>query len=123
MVGLVPPGGARGAGPPRRRPGRRGSDRLGPIPPLRLGKVYEELGDGAQAPEHYQGLLTLWKGADPELEPFLEQARAGLARRQYCTRRSTAPLAPSGDGRRLDADISSGEALADVDATPSSARG
>jgi len=44
--------------------------------------AYEKLGRRAEAAEQYQLVLSQWKSADPELEVFLRQAEAGLARVQ-----------------------------------------
>jgi eukaryotic-like serine/threonine-protein kinase len=43
-----------------------------------LGKIAEQLGDGARAGENYRKFLELWKDADPGL-PELEDARKRLA--------------------------------------------
>jgi serine/threonine-protein kinase len=47
---------------------------------LLRGAAYEKLGRRAEAAEQYQLVLSQWKSADPELEVFLRQAEAGLAR-------------------------------------------
>jgi tetratricopeptide (TPR) repeat protein len=47
---------------------------------LERGRLAERLGDGRAATEHYRRFLTLWKGADPEFQPMLDSARAGLGR-------------------------------------------
>jgi tetratricopeptide (TPR) repeat protein len=47
---------------------------------LARGRLYEELGERAKAAEAYQRFLTMWKDADPEFQPQLREARAGLAR-------------------------------------------
>ncbi len=46
----------------------------------RLGQVYEELADTARAADHYRRFVDLWQGADPELQPRVERARAAIAR-------------------------------------------
>ena len=43
-----------------------------------LGKIYEEQGNTAQAIEHYEKFLTLWKNADPGL-PEVADARERVA--------------------------------------------
>jgi serine/threonine-protein kinase len=52
---------------------------LGRVRLLR-GAAYERLGRLAEARAEYRGVMTQWKSADPELQPFLDQARRGLAR-------------------------------------------
>ncbi len=41
-------------------------------------RILEELERPAEASHHYQRFLELWAGADPELEPLVEEAKAGL---------------------------------------------
>jgi tetratricopeptide (TPR) repeat protein len=52
---------------------------LGRVRLLR-GAAYERLGRRAEAREEYQRVMNQWKSADPELQPFIDQARRGLAR-------------------------------------------
>jgi eukaryotic-like serine/threonine-protein kinase len=52
---------------------------LGRVRLLR-GAAYERLGRRAEAREEYRQVMTQWKSADPELQPFIDQARRGLAR-------------------------------------------
>ena len=52
---------------------------LGRVRLLR-GAAYERLGRRAEARAEYRQVMTQWKSADPELQPFLDQARRGLAR-------------------------------------------
>jgi serine/threonine protein kinase/tetratricopeptide (TPR) repeat protein len=52
---------------------------LGRVRLLR-GAAYERLGRRAEAREEYRQVMTQWRAADPELQPFIEQARRGLAR-------------------------------------------
>ena len=52
---------------------------LGRVRLLR-GAAYERLGRRAEARAEYREVLTQWKSADPELQPFVDQARRGLAR-------------------------------------------
>jgi tetratricopeptide (TPR) repeat protein/TolB-like protein len=56
--------------------------RWGMVGRVRLlrGAAYERLGRLAEARVQYRQVMTQWKGADPELQPFLDQARRGLAR-------------------------------------------
>jgi eukaryotic-like serine/threonine-protein kinase len=55
---------------------------LGRVRLLR-GAAYERLGRRAEARDEYQQVLTQWKSADAELQPFVDQARRGLARMGY----------------------------------------
>jgi tetratricopeptide (TPR) repeat protein len=52
---------------------------LGRVRLLR-GAAYERLGRRAEAREQYRQVLAQWKGADPALLPFVQQAQRGLAR-------------------------------------------
>ncbi|HEU4682208.1 MAG TPA: protein kinase [Gemmatimonadales bacterium] len=52
---------------------------LGRVRLLR-GAAYERLGRRAEAREEYQEVMTQWKSAGVELQPFVDQARRGLAR-------------------------------------------
>jgi tetratricopeptide (TPR) repeat protein len=52
---------------------------LGRVRLLR-GAAYERLGRLAEARAEYRRVMAQWKSADPELQPFLDQARRGLAR-------------------------------------------
>lgn len=45
----------------------------------RLGELYEAKGDAAQAEPEYQAFIALWKNADPELQPRVEEATKRLA--------------------------------------------
>jgi tetratricopeptide (TPR) repeat protein len=44
------------------------------------GRIYEESGDRDRAAAHYRMFVDLWKNADPELQPMVEEARAALQR-------------------------------------------
>ncbi len=44
---------------------------------LRRAEIYEELGAGDRALDFYTRAIDLWANADPELQPFVEQARGG----------------------------------------------
>lgn len=45
--------------------------------------AYERLGRRAEAGKEYRQVMTQWKSADPELQPYIDQARRGLARMGY----------------------------------------
>ena len=51
-----------------------------PLAHLYLGQAYEELGDAEQARNAYAAFLDMWRDADPELQPLVEEARAALER-------------------------------------------
>jgi serine/threonine protein kinase/tetratricopeptide (TPR) repeat protein len=59
--------------------------RWGMVGRVRLlrGAAYERLGRLAEARAEYRQVMAQWKSADPELQPFLDQARRGLARVGY----------------------------------------
>ena len=46
----------------------------------RLGELYETKGDRQKAALHYAAFVALWKNADPELQPQVEDVRRRLAR-------------------------------------------
>jgi tetratricopeptide (TPR) repeat protein len=46
----------------------------------RLGELHASLGHREQAIDYYGQFIALWKDADPELQPQVEEARAALAR-------------------------------------------
>jgi tetratricopeptide (TPR) repeat protein len=46
----------------------------------RLGALYAARGDHAKAREYYGRFVDLWQDADPELQPFVADARAALRR-------------------------------------------
>jgi tetratricopeptide (TPR) repeat protein len=46
----------------------------------RLGELHESLGHREEAIEYYSKFVDLWKDADPELQPQVEEARAAVAR-------------------------------------------
>jgi tetratricopeptide (TPR) repeat protein len=48
----------------------------------RLGEMYEAKGDADRALTHYQAFVDLWKNADPELQPRVQDVRARVARLQ-----------------------------------------
>ena len=47
---------------------------------LEYGRVAERLGDRAAAAQQYRFVVDAWRTPDPELIPFVEEARRGLAR-------------------------------------------
>lgn len=51
-----------------------------PFAALRLGKVYEGLGEYEEARASYEYALLSWQDADPELQPRIQEARQALAR-------------------------------------------
>jgi hypothetical protein len=46
----------------------------------RLAALYEEQGNPRRAAELYRRILEVWVDPDPELQPRVDAARAGLAR-------------------------------------------
>jgi tetratricopeptide (TPR) repeat protein len=46
----------------------------------RLGELYEARGDRKRAREYYERFVTLWKDADPELQPGVKEVRGRLAK-------------------------------------------
>ena len=50
-----------------------GSDPIGALAHLQLGRTFASMGDTAKAKAAYQDFLTLWKNADSDL-PILKQA-------------------------------------------------
>ena len=45
----------------------------------RLGELHESLGNPEQAIDYYQRFIELWKDADPELQPQVEDVKRRLA--------------------------------------------
>jgi tetratricopeptide (TPR) repeat protein len=45
----------------------------------RLGEAYEQLGEPEKAHEQYAYVVETWRDADPELQPWVERARARMA--------------------------------------------
>jgi tetratricopeptide (TPR) repeat protein len=45
----------------------------------RLGEMYEAKGDADKALEYYGKLTTLWKSADPELQPRVQEVKRRMA--------------------------------------------
>ena len=50
-----------------------------PLAHHRRAQIYERLGDEDQALEHYARFVELWKDADPELQPQVEDVRRRIA--------------------------------------------
>jgi len=46
----------------------------------RLGQLHESLGHRDKAVDYYGKFIDLWKDADPELQPQVEEARAAVVR-------------------------------------------
>ncbi len=46
----------------------------------RLGELYQERGETEKAVEYYDRFVELWKDADPELQPVVEDVRGRIAR-------------------------------------------
>jgi tetratricopeptide (TPR) repeat protein len=46
---------------------------------LRLGEIYEHMGERSKAADHYSRFIRLWKSCDPELQPMVAVAKARLA--------------------------------------------
>ena len=46
----------------------------------RLGELYEAKGNRRDALSHYNTFLTLWKDADPELQPKVQEVRQRVSR-------------------------------------------
>jgi hypothetical protein len=47
---------------------------------LERGRIAESLGERQKARDSYQFVVDVWRHADPELEPYVREARAGLER-------------------------------------------
>ena len=46
---------------------------------FRMGELYEQRGDQARAADYYSQFAELWRGADPDLQPRVAEARRRLA--------------------------------------------
>jgi tetratricopeptide (TPR) repeat protein len=57
------------------------ADPIGALAHVHLGRAYALSGDNAKAKSAYEGFLTLWKDADPDI-PILKQAKAEYAKLQ-----------------------------------------
>ena len=53
---------------------------LVPAAHLRQAEIYEALGQPAEAARHYAAFVEMWRDADPELQPIVEEAQAKLRR-------------------------------------------
>ena len=53
----------------------------------RLGELYEAKNDPRKAAEHYEQFVSLWKNADPELQPRVAEVRARIAKLRSAERR------------------------------------
>lgn len=53
----------------------------------RLGELYEQQGDAANAARVYRRYVELWKNADPELQPKVAEVRRRIARLSDVERR------------------------------------
>lgn len=60
----------------------------------RLPSVYEAVGDTARAMHHYRSLIGRWAGADAELQPRVQRARARIAALQNGHPRSAGNAVP-----------------------------
>lgn len=61
-------------------PGRVGiDDQYLPAVHKRLGELYESKGDTQRSASHYVAFIDLWKNADPELQPRVQDAKRRLA--------------------------------------------
>ena len=49
-------------------------------PPEGLLRIDPTVGERQKARDSYQFVLDVWRHADPELEPYVREARAGLER-------------------------------------------
>ena len=45
-----------------------------------LARIHESMGEPAQAAEQYARFVEMWRDADPELQPIVEEARAAVRR-------------------------------------------
>jgi tetratricopeptide (TPR) repeat protein len=47
---------------------------------LELGRMAERMGEREKANQSYQFVVDIWRRADPELQPYVAEARNGLTR-------------------------------------------
>jgi hypothetical protein len=64
---------------------------------LRMGEIHERRGDKQRAVESFRTFVTLWRNADPELQPFVRQARDKIA---HLEQKAGSPPAQSDKARR-----------------------
>lgn len=57
-----------------------GKDPVFVLATLDLGRIAERLGEREQATERYRFVTEVWRQADPELEPYVTEAREALER-------------------------------------------
>ena len=53
---------------------------LEPLAVLERARLAERLGESQMAIKSYQFVADMWRHADPELQPFVQEARSGLDR-------------------------------------------
>jgi hypothetical protein len=58
----------------------RGRDPPAPARGRERGRVHERLGNREVAADAYRFVADVWRNADPELQPFAQEAARGLAR-------------------------------------------
>jgi len=51
-----------------------------PAAHLRQAEIYEAMGEPAKAAEQYARFVDMWRDADPELQPIVEEAREAVRR-------------------------------------------
>jgi hypothetical protein len=51
---------------------------IGPLARLQLGRAQKMMGDSKSARKSYEGFLSIWKDADPDI-PIYQQAKAEYA--------------------------------------------
>ena len=51
-----------------------------PLAHLYIGQAYEQLGDVELARRAYASFLDMWRDADPEVQPIVDEARDALRR-------------------------------------------
>jgi tetratricopeptide (TPR) repeat protein len=68
-----------------------------PAAHLKLGRLYREQGDTAQAKEHYRTFLSVFTDPEPEFQWMVEEAQVGLM--QLVERLDPASLVGTGAGR------------------------
>jgi hypothetical protein len=56
----------------------RAGGRQSPLAALRAARIADRLGDTEEARRLYRGVVIAWEGADPQFEPWLEEARGWL---------------------------------------------